>query len=296
MSLNLYSLAQINEKLSALNSEEKYDVHTLLNAFRLEKIVPIFWFDGCVSDFILPEVGMGWEDTKYTSIAPFKGFVGLNQQLYASKLKELFNGKLEYIHVDFGQFFYIYDGEGIIESPTKNKRLFPYNVVECDGLELPFTAGLLFNNNIEPGLKVYKDDLYFFKEQVDNFISPKTDIVHDLKLEVEELKYQVEQLQEQNEYLLCQVNKIHPALDPDDSRFAPEVYIALKMCDFIHDRQQQQISENGKADSHTSLAEEFYKINGLNIGDRNNLMKRLTTVSNFSKKDSSFINLAKSIK
>lgn len=294
MAGNLYSYTQVNERLAALNPEVKYDVHTLLNAIRLEKMVPLFWLEGCVSDFILPEEDT-WYELKYTSIAQFKGFIELNQQLYALKLKDLCTQKLEYIQVDFGQNFFIDEGEGLLKSSVQHKKLFPYNVEKVYGLELPFTNGHLFNNNIEPGIKVYIDDLYFSKEQVDNFISLKTDIVHDLKFEIEELKYQVEQLQERNEYLLSQVNKVHPALDPNDSRFAPEVYIALKMCDYIFDK-QQGLSNNDTPKSHTALAEDFYKENGLNKGKTINLRDRLTTVSNFSKKDSSFINLAKSIK
>lgn len=296
MSISLYSFKQVNEQLAALNPEVKYDTHTLLNAIRLEKMVPLFWFEGYISDFLLPEVGMGWEDTKYTSIAPFKGFVELNQQLYASKLKYLFNYKLEYIHVDFGQFFFIHDGEGIIESPTKNKRLFPYNVEECDGLEIPFTHGHLFNKNIEIGLKVCLDDLYFFKEQVDNFISQNVDIVHDLKFEIEELKYQVEQLQERNEYLSSQVNKVHPALDPSREQFAPEIYLALKMNEYVHNFQQEQKRNGKNPSSHTSIVGEFFDEYKIDIDSNKNLWDRLKTVSNFNSKNPAIINLAKSIK
>lgn len=295
MSGSLYSYTQVNERLATLNPEVKYDVHTLLNAIRLEKMAPLFWFDGYTSDFLMPEGDEGMEGIKYTSISPFKGFVELSQKLYASKLKDLFNSKSESIHIDFGQFFFIYDGEGIIESPIRNKRLFPYNVEEWEGLTVPFYHGHLINKNTAIGLQVSLDDLYFFKEQVDNFTSQHTNIVHDLKFEIEELKYQVEQLQERNEYLVSQVNKLHPALDPNSLRFAPEVYMALKMCDFIHDK-QQEFSNSDTPKSHTALADKFYEENGLDKGKTKNLRDRLTTVSNFSKKDSSFINLAKSIK
>lgn len=296
MSGSLYSYTQVNERLAALNPEVKYDVHTLLNAIRLEKMMPLFWFEGYVSDFILPEIGMGWEDTKYTSIASFKGFVELNQKLYGSKLKDLFNCKSEFIHVDFGQTFYIHDGEGLVESSAKNKRLFPYNVVESDGLEIPFTHGHLFNRNIEIGLQVSLNDLYFFKEQVDSFTSQHTDIVHDLKFEIEELKYQIEQLQERNEYLSSQVNKVHPALDPDHERFAPELYIALKLNDYVFEEQQKQKDSGGDVESHSKFADKFLDNNNVPGPEDGKLRGRLKAVSNSSSKKAPIIKLAKSIK
>lgn len=292
MSDSLYSYTQVNERLATLNPEVKYDVHTLINAMRMEKIIPFFWLEGYLSNFILPE-GDEWYELKYTSISPFKGLVELNWPLYALKLKDLCIQKLEYIRVDFGQNFFMYDGDELFKCSVKNKKIFQYDVEKVYGLELPFTHGSLLNNSLEPGIQVHLDDLFFSKEQVENFISPKTDIVHDLKFEIEELKYQVEQLQVRNEYLLSQVNKIHPALDPNHDRFAPEVYIALKMNDYIYE--QQQISLTDGIKSHTSLAENFYEKHGLDKGKTNNLRDRLATVSNSSKKDPLIIKIAKSI-
>lgn len=296
MSGSLYSYTQVNERLATLNPEVKYDVHTLLNAIRLEKMKPIFWFDGYVSDIVLPEFGMGSEFTKYTSIAPFKGFVELNEKLYASNLKDLFNGKSEYIDVDFGQFLYIYDGEEIIESSNKNKKLFPYNVEEWHGLAIPFTHGDVFNRNIETGLQVSLNDLYFFKEQVEDFASRRTDIIHDLKFEIEELKYQIEQLQDRNEYLSSQVNKLHPALDPDHERFAPELYIALRINDYVFEEQQKQKDSGGDVESHSKLADKFLDDNKVPGPADGKLRGRLKVVSNSSSKKTPIINSAKSIK
>ncbi len=295
MAGNLYSYTQVNERLATLNPEVKYDVHTLLNAIRLEKMVPLFWFDGYISDFLMPEGDGGMEDIKYTSIAPFKGFVELSQKLYASKLKDLFNSKSESIHIDFGQFFFIYDGEGIIESPIRNKRLFPYNVEEWEGLAVPFSHGHLINKNTAIGLQVSLDDLYFFKEQVDNFTSQHTNIVHDLKFEIEELKYQIEQLQERNEYLSSQVNKVHPALDPNHERFAPELYIALKLNDYVFEEQQKQKDSGGDVESHSRFADKFLDNNNVPGPEDGKLRGRLKAVSNSSSKKAPFINLAKSI-
>ena len=293
MSGSLYSYTQVNERLATLNPEVKYDVHTLLNAIRLEKIKPIFWFDGYLSDFILPEDD-AWHEIKYTSTAQFKGFVELNQQLYALKLKDLCTQKLEYIQVDFGQSFFIYDGEELLKSSIQNKKLFPYDIEKVYGLSLPFTNGDLFNNNVEPGIKVHLDDLYFFKEQIEDFASRRTDIIHDLKFEIEELKYQIEQLQDRNEYLSSQVNKVHPALDPSQEQFAPEICIALKLNEYIYEKQQEPTSVKEKT-SKTDLLDAFYKAHDLNGEKTGNLRDRLTTVANFSKKDPHVLNIAKSI-
>lgn len=295
MSGNLYSYTQVNERLATLNPEVKYDVHTLLNAVRMEKIIPFFWLEGCVSDFILPEEDT-WYELKYTSIAQFKGFIELNQQLYALKLKDLCTQKLEYIQVDFGQNFFIDEGEGLFKSSVQNKKLFPYNVEKVYGLGLPFTNGDLFNNSVEPGIKVHLDDLYFSKEQVDNFTSQHTDIVHDLKFEIEELKYQVEQLQERNEYLVRRANKLHPALDPDHERFAPELYIALKLNDYVFEEQKKQKDSGGEVESHSKFADKFLDTNKVPGSGDGKLRGRLKAVSNSSSKRAPIINLAKSIK
>lgn len=295
MAGSLYSYTQVNERLTILNPEVKYDVHTLLNAIRLKKITPLFWFDGYVSDFTLPEDEM-WHEVTYTSLSPFKGFAELNPQLYAPKFKDLCTQKLESIQVSFSQNFFIDEDEGLYKSSVKNKKLFPYDVEKVHGLELPFSEGALFNKGVESGIKIYLDDLYFFKEQVENFASRHTDTINDLRFEIEELKYQIEQLQERNEYLSSQVNKVHPALDPDHERFAPELYIALKINDYVFEVQQKQKDSEGDVESHSKLADKFLDANKVPGPEDGKLRWRLKAVANSSSKKIEIINLAKSIK
>lgn len=312
---SVYTYHQTNERLASKETLVTYSPFTLLHAIRTKKLIPYVWFNGYIASYVDKEYS-AYEDVLIDKSAKYTGFVAANSSVLQQDFEQLCLGHKSSIRIDMTDRVIMTSSFALAECGFGNKLyLFNYDFRERHS-DFPVSIGRLENLGYTPGMTVTRDNLVFLVDEVEQYISSDISKLYDLdtcieledeneklKIEIEELKYQVEQLleqneqlQEQNKYLSGQVSKIHPALDPDDSRFAPEVYIALKMCDFIHDKQQQQISENGKADSHTSLAEEFYEINGLNIGERNNLMKRLTSVSNFSKKDSSFINLAKSIK
>src|SRR5690606_28170520 len=126
--------------------------------------------------------------------------------------------------------------------------------------KLPVQIKTLCDLGLQPGGAILKKDIYFSVEEVEALDPQKVQQHREEAALIEQLQKENSFLKSENEKLTLESKNLHPALNPDDSRFAPEIVVALKINDYV---EQNKYRDGAKPLSHSALADEFLQCNGV---------------------------------
>jgi len=294
MVLKYYSLQQTEDRLAQFIAPVKLDQSTLLNFVRSKQLAPYIWFHGFVGT-LMGDTETPYYENKVGLIEPIRGYLKLDYALYLDSLQHLlFGNNLDIFITEVAEFTDLVHGGQVATLFNDTGVIFSKNILLDGDIELPIQIKTLCDLGLQPGVAILKKDIYFSVEEVEALDPQKVQQHKEEAALIEQLQKENSFLKSENEKLTLESKKVHPALDPNKEQFAPEICIALKLNEYIYEKQQEPTSDKEKT-SKTDLLDAFYKAHDLNGEKTGNLRDRLTTVANFSKKDPHVLNIAKSI-
>lgn len=300
MIFKYYSLAQAQQRLSAIIQPLILDKRSILDLIRKKQLNPYIWYDGYVGVPREDEV-VNINDYTIEIFDNIKGYLKLDSEKHLANIQGLLLNRCSQIFVtEIAEFSDLESGNTAAAMLSRHGVLFSKNITAEKKVTLPIKVKDLSQYFLTPGIRVHKGDIYFLAEDIENLnqiitprigenkLKPVSDVNSDL-----EAKPQIDQENISSTSL--------SVLDKDHEDFAPYIVVGIALNQYISQQRSAFIaacreSNAGLQFNREQYVEEFFSrhnIAGLKERER---LKVISNTLMSGKSSPELQKLAKSIK